>query len=118
MQKNTSKTAIFVCTNLSYLTLEGPGRQTVDTRSTAGVALKTLGNTASNLLSGRSVAPKLSAHEPATFFYCGDTKIREKSVFLGKHAVPENFQRENFLGLLPTESLRTQDSENVVGLGD
>ena len=32
--------------------------------------------------------------------------------------VPENFQREKFSGLLPTESLRTQDSENVVGLGD
>ena len=27
--------------------------------------------------------------------------------------VPENFQRESFLGLLPTESLRNQDSENV-----
>ena len=36
-KKNTSKTAIFVCTNLSYLTLEGPRRQTVDTRSTSGV---------------------------------------------------------------------------------
>ena len=29
-------------TNLGYLTLEGPGRQTVDTRSTSGLALKTL----------------------------------------------------------------------------
>ena len=48
VQKNTSKTAIFVCTNLSYLTLEGPGRQTVDTRSTSGVSLKTLGYNASN----------------------------------------------------------------------
>ena len=26
--KNTSKTAIFVCKNWSYLALEGPGRQT------------------------------------------------------------------------------------------
>ena len=35
-----------------------------------------------------------------------------------KRSVPENFQQGNFLGLVPTESLRTQDSENVVGLGD
>ena len=28
MPKNTSKMAIFVCKNWSYLTLEGPGRQT------------------------------------------------------------------------------------------
>merc|ERR1712012_453373 len=28
-------------------------------------------------------------------------------------SVPENFQWENFLGQVPTESLRTQDSENV-----
>ena len=47
-KKNTSKMAIFVCTNLSYLTMEGPGRQTVDTRSTSGVSLKTLGYNASN----------------------------------------------------------------------
>ena len=37
--KNTSFSPILVDTNLSYLTLEGPGRQTVDTRSTSGVAL-------------------------------------------------------------------------------
>ena len=30
-----------------------------------------------------------------------------------KRSVPENFQQGNFLGLVPTESLRTQDSENV-----
>ena len=30
-----------------------------------------------------------------------------------KLSVPENFQWENFLGQVPTESLRTQDSENV-----
>ena len=42
-KRNTSKMTILVCTNLSYLTLEGPGRQTVDTRSTFGLALKTLG---------------------------------------------------------------------------
>ena len=38
--------------------------------------------------------------------------------FWVKRSVSENFQHENFSGLLPTESLRTQDSENGVGLGD
>ena len=39
-------------------------------------------------------------------------------IFLVKRFVPENFQRENFSGPAPTESLRTQDSEHIVGLGD
>ena len=33
--------------------------------------------------------------------------------FLVNRSVPENFQWEIFLGQVPTESLRTQDSENV-----
>ena len=41
-----------------------------------------------------------------------------KVIFWVKRSIPENFQREFFLELIPTESLRTQDSENVVGLGD
>ena len=41
-----------------------------------------------------------------------------KSDFLVNRFVPENFQRENFSGLLPTESLRTQDLENIVSLDD
>ena len=40
-------------------------------------------------------------------------KIREKGKFFVNRSVPENFQWENFLGQVPTESLRTQDSENV-----
>ena len=40
------------------------------------------------------------------------------SFFLVKCSLPENFQREKFSGLVLTESLRTQDSENVFGLGD
>ena len=83
-QKNTSFSPILVDKNLSYLTLEGPGRQTVDTRSISWVALKTLGYNASNQLCGRSVAPKLSAHEPATLFQCVCTEIRKKVIFLGK----------------------------------
>ena len=38
--------------------------------------------------------------------------------FFVNRSVPKTFQRENFLGQVPTESLRTQDSENIVGLGD
>ena len=41
-----------------------------------------------------------------------------KVIFWVKRSVPENTQWEHFLGLLPTESLRTQDSENVVSLGN
>ena len=63
------------------------------------------------------MASKLGAYEPATYFsVC--TEIREKMIFWVKRSVPENFQQDNFSGLLPTETLRTQDSENVVSLGD
>ena len=41
------------------------------------------------------------------------TESREKMISWVKRSVPENFQRENFSGQVPTESLRTQDSENV-----
>ena len=34
--KNTTKSPIFLCTYLGYQTFEGPGQQTVDTRSTWG----------------------------------------------------------------------------------
>ena len=60
----------------------------------------------------------MSAHEPATFFYVFAHKFAKKVIFLVKRCVPENFQRENFSGPAPTESLRTQDSEHMVGLGD
>ena len=30
----------------------------------------------------------------------------------------KKFQQEFFSGLVPTQSLRIQDSENIVGLGD
>ena len=46
-------------------------------------------------------------------FLLGDTEISEKWNFFLNSSVPENFQRENFSGQGPTESLRTQDSENV-----
>jgi len=59
------------------------------------------------------VASKLSPQQADGFFYQSDMKIREKGKFFVNRSVPENFQWENFLGQVPTESLRTQDSENV-----
>ena len=64
------------------------------------------------------MASKLIAHESATLFFSRrDTEIGEKVIFWVKRSVPENVQREIFLGLLPTESLCTKDSENVVDNG-
>ena len=48
-----------------------------------------------------------------SFFLHGDTEISEKWNFFVYRSIPENFQRENFSRQVPTESLRTQDSENV-----
>ena len=42
----------------------------------------------------------------------------EKWKFFVNRSVPENFQWKNFLGQVPTESLRTQDSENVYEIFD
>ena len=55
----------------------------------------------------------MSPQQADGFFYQSDMKIREKGKFCVNRSVPENFQWENFLGQVPTESLRTQDSENV-----
>ena len=51
-------------------------------------------------------------------FLCVCTGIREKVIFWVKRSVPGNFQQKKNSGLPPPESLRTQDSENVVCLGD
>ena len=64
------------------------------------------------------MAPKLNAHEPATFFLLLGHGNSRNSDFLGKTLRTQKFSTGTFLGLLPTESLHTQDSENVVGLGD
>ena len=63
------------------------------------------------------MASKLWVHEPDTFFLQGDTEISEKRNFFVNHSVPENFQRENFSGQVPAESLRTQDSEYLYERG-
>ena len=59
------------------------------------------------------MASELWEHEPDTFFLGTDKEISEKRNFFVNCSVPKNFQRENFSGQVPTESLRTQDSENV-----
>ena len=50
--------------------LEGGGRQTVNTRSTFGEALKYFGYNGTNELYGRSMTSKLSVHEPNGLFHC------------------------------------------------
>ena len=47
------------------------------------------------------------------FFLEAAREISEKRNFFVNRSVPKNFQREIFSGQVPTESLRTQDSENV-----
>ena len=64
------------------------------------------------------MASKLWVHEPDTFFLEAAREISEKWNFFVKRSVAENFGPENFSGQVPQESLRTQDSENVDGLGD
>ena len=49
--------------------------------------------------------------EPAKFFH------RNFVIFLVQRSVPKNFQREHLSGPVPTESLSTQDSENIIGFG-
>ena len=51
--------------------------------------------------------------------FCRDTENHKKVIFLVKRSVPKySIQGNFFSGLVPTETLRTQDSENIVGLGD
>ena len=64
------------------------------------------------------VGIKIERNEPATFLLCLCTETSEKVIFGQNTPYPKNFQRENFSGLVSTESLRTQDSENIFGLGD
>ena len=66
-------------TNLDCVTLEGAGGQTVDSRSTSGVLLKTLGQDALNELCGRL---ELSAQQGDKISYQVDTETIEKLHFL------------------------------------
>ena len=46
-----------------------------------------------------------------------DKEISEKRNFFVGRSAPENFQQENFPGQVLTESLHTQDSENLCERG-
>ena len=74
---------------------------------------KQLNNQNGNELCGRLVASKLSPQQAGKKKMRVAMEFREKWKFFVNRSVPENFQWENFLGQVPTESLRTQDSENV-----
>ena len=63
------------------------------------------------------MASKLWVHKPDTFFLLEDTEISEKRNFFVNRSVPKNFQQENFSGQVATESLRTQESENLYERG-
>ena len=54
---------------------------------------------------------------PLRYFIRPDTEIDEKVIFLVILFVAEIFQQETFSGLVPTEPLRTENSEKVFGLG-
>ena len=64
------------------LTLEGAGRRRNDTWSTSMIPLKTWGYNGSNYLCGRSVASKLSAYKPVTFYYRRTRKSVKNRNFL------------------------------------
>ena len=67
--KKCQKTAALVYTVQKRHLLEGGGRQTVNTRSTFGDALKYFGYNGTNELCGRSMTSKLSVHEPHGLFH-------------------------------------------------
>ena len=58
------------------------------------------------------------AHMSSQHFFMSVHENWRKCVFFCKTLPADNFQRENCLGPVTTESLCTQDSENIVGLGD
>ena len=53
-----------------------------------------------------------------SIFLCRYTEIGKKENFFGATLCTRKFTRRNFLGLASTEPLRTQDSENILALGD
>ena len=64
--------------NQHHITLGRSGDQTVDTRSTFGVPLKTYRKNGLNWLLGRSVASKLSLQQADELFYQSEMEIHEK----------------------------------------
>ena len=81
-KKCTSKSPILVDMNLGYLTLEGPGRQTVNTKSTSGLPLKTYGVLRFNLAMWEVGGIKIERTLKPTTFFPWDTEFGEKVIFL------------------------------------
>merc|ERR1712203_409523 len=81
VQKNTKKKGFFAAVFRHHLTLGRSGGQTVDTRSTSGLPLKSLGYNGSNELCGRSVASKLSPQQPGKKKKKVAMEFREKGKF-------------------------------------
>ena len=71
------------------------------------------GHNGSNELCGRSVPSKLRPQQADRLFSRVTQKLVKICIFVIKRSSPENFQRENFSGGVPTESLRTHGSEYV-----
>ena len=58
-------------------------------------------------------------HTSCQLFFCRDKEIGKKKVkFLVKCSVPENYQKEIFWGDSTHGTLRTNDSEKIIGLGE
>ena len=68
LESPIQKQRFLAARNRHHLTLGRSGGQTVDTRSTSGLPLKSLGYNGSNELLGRSVASKLSPQQADEFF--------------------------------------------------
>ena len=61
----------------------------------------------------------MSAHEAAAFFFCLCAENGEKAIFFGKTLCTRRSKREHFFGASTyIIFIRTQDLENVIGLGD
>ena len=108
--KKRRKTGFFF---RGILTLGGAVCQTIGSRSTLRVPLKRWGIRDQTSYWEGLWHQNCGYTSPNTFFLEAAREISEKLNFFVKRSVPENFHRENFSGQVPTESLRTQDSENV-----
>ena len=61
---------------------------------------------------------KIERTRACYLFLCMCKKTLEKVIFLVKHSVPPKFSTVKFSGASTTESLRTQDSKDIICLGD
>ena len=96
-------TACLGVNEMAFLTLGGAVRQTIGTRSTFRLPLKTLGYNGSKLC-GRSVASKLTSQQGVTFFCRRTLQNAKNAFFVVKRSVTEIFQNEDLSGWKLSES--------------